>query len=166
VHIKGVRDPLAPVRRAAETTIRWLGPCREFAAVINLEPNRLQEALLWNLLGGIMCDLAVYESLADVRPMKCYMDTLKKCLTSDAVHSIMPSHIVWSVKAKVRAISRSNMAQPQKRYRVYTNWVETGARDELRQEFEEQRDGPHDWLSIFKSIDVQAMCLLDLANLY
>jgi hypothetical protein len=49
------------------------------------------------------------------------------------------------------------------------NWVETGAgaRDELlRQEFEEQRDGPHDWLSIFKSIDVPAMCLLDLANLY
>ncbi len=50
-----------------------------------------------------------------------------------------------------------------------TNWVETGAgaRDKLlRQEYEEKRDGPHDWLSIFKSIDVPAMCLLNLANLY
>jgi hypothetical protein len=56
--------------------------------------------------------------------MKCYMDALKKCLTSDAVHSIMPSRIVWSVKAKVRAISRSNMAQPQKHYRVY-NWADS-----------------------------------------
>ncbi len=79
---------------------------------------------MWNLLGGITCDLAVYESLADVRPIKCYMDALKKCLTSDAVHSIMPSHIVWSVKAKVGAIIRSNMAQPAKRYRGY-NWAES-----------------------------------------
>jgi hypothetical protein len=64
VHIKGVRDPLAPVRRAAETTIQQLGPCQEFAVAINLEPNRLQEALLWNLLGGIMCDLAVHEPMS------------------------------------------------------------------------------------------------------
>jgi hypothetical protein len=49
------------------------------------------------------------------------------------------------------------------------NWVETGAeaRDELlKQEYEEKRDGPHDWLAIFKNIDVPAMSLLDLANLY
>jgi hypothetical protein len=48
------------------------------------------------------------------------------------------------------------------------NWVETGAVawDELlKQEYEEKRDGPHDRLAIFKSIDVPAMSLLDLANL-
>ncbi len=43
---------------------------------------------------------------------------------SDVVHSIMPSHIVRNVKAKVRAIGRSNMAQPAKRYRGY-NWSES-----------------------------------------
>jgi hypothetical protein len=106
VHIKGVHDPNAPVRRAAETTIRRLGPCCKFAIAISSEPNRLQEAHLRNLLGSLTCDLAVFESLADIRPMKCYLDALKKCLTSDALHNIMPSHIIRSVKAKVRAISR------------------------------------------------------------
>ncbi len=43
---------------------------------------------------------------------------------SDVVHSIMPSHIVRNVKAKVRAISRFNMAQPAKRYRGY-KWSES-----------------------------------------
>jgi hypothetical protein len=117
VHVKGVHDPNAAVRRAAEVTIRRIGPCREFATALNSEPNRFQEAHLWNLLGGITCDLAVFESLADIRPLKCYMDALKKCLTSDALHSIMPGHVIRSVRAKVRAASRANMAQPAKRYR-------------------------------------------------
>jgi hypothetical protein len=60
-------------------------------------------------------DLAVFESLGEMRPLKCYADTVKKCLTSDALHSLMPAYVVRSVRAKVRAASRANMVQPAKR---------------------------------------------------
>jgi hypothetical protein len=49
------------------------------------------------------------------------------------------------------------------------NWFDTGAasRDKmLQEEYEEKRDGPHDWLQIFKSLDVPAMGLLDVSNVY
>jgi hypothetical protein len=49
------------------------------------------------------------------------------------------------------------------------NWFDTGAatRDQmLQEEYEEKRDGPHDWLQIYKSLDVPAMVTLDMANIY
>ncbi len=120
VHIRGVLDSQASVRRAAEVTLRRMGPCKEIATVLNSEPNWMQEAHLWNLIGGLTLDLAVLELLGEVRPLKSYNDVVKKCLSSDAMHSIMPGHVVRSVRAKVRAASRSNMAQPARRYRSYT----------------------------------------------
>jgi hypothetical protein len=119
IHVRGVVDPQSAVRRAAEVTLRRLGPCKEIATVLDSEPNRMQEAHLWNLVGGLTLDLAVLESLSEVRPLKAYADIVKKCLSSDALHRIMPGHIARGVRAKVRAASRSNMAQPAKRYRAY-----------------------------------------------
>jgi hypothetical protein len=119
IHVRGIVDPQAIVKRAAEVTLRRIGPCKEIATVLNCEPNRMQEAHLWNLAGGLTLDLAVLEALGEVRPLKAYMDIVKKCLSSDALHRIMPGHIVRGVRAKVRAASRSNMVQPAKRYRAY-----------------------------------------------
>jgi hypothetical protein len=124
VHVRGIVDTQTPVRRAAEVTLRRMGPCKEIATVLNSEPNRMQEAHLWNLVGGLTLDLAVLESLGEVRPLKAYTDIVKKCLSSDALHRIMPGHVTRAVRAKVRAASRSNMAQPARRYRAY-NWDET-----------------------------------------
>jgi hypothetical protein len=49
------------------------------------------------------------------------------------------------------------------------NWFDTGAatRDAmLRMEYEEKKDGPHDWLDIYKSLDIPAMVTLDVSNIY
>jgi hypothetical protein len=36
----------------------------------------------------------------------------------------------------------------------------------LRMEYDDKRDGPHDWLEIFKNLELPAMNTLDAANLY
>ncbi len=74
-------------------------------------------------MGGITLDMAILESLKEIRPLKCYIDMVKKCLSTDALHGIMPGYVVRSVWAKVRAASRAYMAQPAKIYRSYT-WEE------------------------------------------
>jgi hypothetical protein len=102
VFFQDVKDPSGSVANVLKGSIMRLGPCTEVRKALEFDSSNEAEEQVWELVRSMEADCAVFETMSGIRPLKCYMDMLRKLLDCDGLMMLLPRSKLLSLRNLIR----------------------------------------------------------------
>jgi hypothetical protein len=106
VFFQDVKDPSGLIANILKGAIMKLGPCAEVKKALEFDSSCEAEEQVWKLVRSMEADCAIFEVMSGIRPLKCYLDMLRKLLDCNGLMMLLPRSRLLSLQNMVRRFDR------------------------------------------------------------